>query len=55
MDEGVYDGGQLLYHELVADDGCHLLALLVVVYGLRLQSDVLLLCPHVVKNYHLHV
>lgn len=27
----------------------------VVVYGLRLKSDVLLLCTHVVKNDHLHV
>lgn len=55
MDERVDDRGQLLDHELVADDGCHLLALFVVVDSLRLQADVLLFCAHVVKDYHFHV
>lgn len=40
---------------MVADDGGDLFALFVVVYCLRLQADVLLLSPHVVKDDHLHV
>lgn len=55
MDERVDDRGQLFYHELVANYGGHLLALLVVVYRLGLEADVFLLGPHVVQDDHLHV
>lgn len=56
MSEQTVDNvGQLVCHQLVVDDNSDLFTLLVELYRLPQQLQVLLLCPQVVKYYHLHV
>ena len=46
---------QLLHHQLIINDDCNLLTLLVVLQGLRIQAKMLVFGTNVVIDDHLHV